>query len=213
MNPEEVDLKGKPVEAIGVVDAAENSFFIAADGVNMFVRQPRLRDHKPMLEAMAKIDRKNWFHYAPYSSIWEALDQAANLPLFKRTRHSALYMIIIIDDEVVGFASHKYQWQGEARNVTGGLCIVDPWWGRGVGSLYLKLSEYIAVFNGARMFHGQTRVIGGTYNIRQRDGWETVRFYMNMETPMVAIKKVLPRNIGDIRRMLIGEEKDESPPD
>lgn len=213
MNPEEVDLKGKPIEAIGVVDLAENSYFIVSDNVTLFVRQPRLRDHKPMLEGMAKIDRNNWARYAPYSTIWEALDQAANLPLFKRTSHSTLYMIMIIDDEVVGFSSHKYQWQGVARNVTGGLCITEPWRGRGIGSLYGKLSEYIAVFNGAREFHGQTRVVGGMYNIRQRDGWETVRFYMDMEIPMVTIKKVLPRNIGDIRRMLIGEEKDESPPD
>lgn len=211
MNPEEVDLKGKPVEAIGVMDAADNSYFIVSDSITMFVRQPLQTDLEAMKEGMAKIDRKNWGWYAPYSTIWDSLEQAANLPRFKRTSDGTLYMIMVIDGEVVGFSSHKYLWQGEARNVTGGLCVTDPWNNRGVGSLYLKLSEYIAVFNGAREFHGQTRVIGGTYNIRQRDGWETIRFFMEHEIPMVAIKKVLPRDIGDIRRMLIGEDEDESP--
>lgn len=205
MNPEEVDLKGKPVEAIGVVDLTENSYFIASNGVNLFVRQPCPRDLEPMKEAMAKIDRKNWARYAPYSTIWESLEQTANLPLFKRTSHSTLYMIMIVDNEVIGFSSHKYQWQGEARNVIGGLCITEHWRGRGIGSLYGKLSEYIAVINGARGFHGQTRVVGGMYNIRLRDGWETVRLYMDNEVQMVTIKKVLPKDIGDIRRTLIGE--------
>jgi hypothetical protein len=213
MNPEEVDLKGKPVEAIGVVDLAENSYFIAADGVNLFVRQPRPRDLDPMKEGMAKIGHNNWLRYAPHSSIWEALDQAANLPLFHRRRRRDLYMIMVIDDEVVGFSNHKYYWEGEARYVIGGLCLTNPWRGRGVGSLYGKMSEYIAVINGAREFHGQTRVVDGMYNIRQRDGWETLGFFEDKGIPMVTIKKVLPRDIGDIRRMLIGEEKDESPPD
>lgn len=213
MNPEEVDLKGKPVEAIGVVNLAENSYFIAVDGMNLFVRQPGPRDLEPMQEAMAKIDRKNWARYAPYSTIWEALDQAANLPLFHRRKRRDLYMIMVINDEVVGFSNHKYFWEGEARYVIGGLCITEPWRGKGVGSLYGKLSEYIAVINGAREFHGQTRVVGGMYNIRVRDGWETMRRFKEKGIPMVTIKKVLPRDIGDIRRMLIGEDEDESPPD
>ena len=211
MNPEEVDLKGKPVEAIGVVDASENSFFIVSNGVTLFVRQPRPRDLKAMQEGMAKIDRKSWALYAPYSSIWENLHQTVALPIFERMNQSTLYMIMILDDEVVGFSSHEYRGTGKNRQVIGGLCISNPWRGRGVGSLYLKLSEYIAVFNGAREFHGQTRVVGGAYNIRMRDGWELVRMYDNKGAIMASIKRVLPRGVTEIRDMLIGEENCESP--
>ena len=109
MKPEEVDLKGKPVEAIGVVDASVNSFFIVSGGITLFVRQPRPRDLKPMQDGMAKIDRKSWALYAPYSSIWENLHQTVALPIFERMNQSTLYMIMILDDEVVGFSSHEYR--------------------------------------------------------------------------------------------------------
>ena len=211
MKPEEVDLRGKPVEAIGILNAPENAFFITADNITLFVRQPRPRDLQIMREGMAKIDRKSWAFYAPYSSIWESLEQTVALPLFKRLSRNTLYMIMILDGEVVGFASHEYRGNGKGRHVIGGLCISNPWRGRGVGSLYLKLSEYIAVVNGARVFHGQTRVVGGAYNIRMRDGWETVRMYDDKGTIKSTIKKVLPRTPTEIRDMLIGDDKYESP--
>ena len=143
MNPEEVDLKGKPVEAIGVVDASENSFFIVSNGVTLFVRQPRPRDLKAMQEGMAKIDRKSWALYAPYSSIWENLHQTVALPIFERMNQSTLYMIMILDDEVVGFSSHEYRGTGKNRQVIGGLCISNPWRGRGVGSLYHPYAGWV----------------------------------------------------------------------
>ena len=212
MKPKNVDLKRKPVEAIGVVDARENSFFIKSDNVTIFVHQPRPRDIQAMQESLAKIDRKSWALYAPYSTIWETLPQAVALPLFDRRSQNTLYMIMIIDGEVVGFSSHKYMGLDEGRHVLGGLCITNPWRGRGVGSLYLKLSEYIAVFNGAREFHGQTIFEGSAYNIRMRDGWETTRIFEHKGAMLANIKRVLPRSLMEIRDMLIGEEENEGSP-
>lgn len=204
MNPEAVDIRGDPVTTLGVLNHLKNSFHIGTDTLALIVKQPELGDFDAMKAGRGKIDRDSWERYAPYSTTWDSLQQIVDLPTFQRGAEGTLYMIIILDDEVIGFTSHEYRGIGASRFVIGGLCITPSWRKRGIGSLYGKLSEYIAVFNRAHEFHGQTRYEEGMWGIRKRDGWTLKRRpFVVKGHVIVDIKKVLPKSLQEARRAVV----------
>jgi len=157
---------------------------VEADGKLLVVRQPRSCDLDMVRQALKKGSEYTYLRYQTF--IWEHPEGICNLPLYNRGSEDILYMIMILDNIVVGFTHHNYwildEETKEFNNIpapTGSkvcgiqLCILDPYQNQGIGSLYGHLSEFIAKHNGAAFVMGETHTKGGMVNIRLRSGWQT----------------------------------------
>jgi len=148
------------------------------------VRQLSIDDYEDIKEALKLASEYTHLRYP--SPIWEHPQGICYLPRFEKGNLGAVYFIMKVNEEIVGLSHHNYWISGEktkkqedfpipigSKMVVAQLCILDPYQRQGVGSLYAKVSEYIAKHNGADFIMGETFKDGGMLNIRLKGGWES----------------------------------------
>ena len=197
------DFKGFKTLKIGCSDVLNNVFYLDTDRGRFTVRQPRRKDYVPLMEALTKASEYTFLRYP--SMFWEHPEGICNLPAFDRYSLGTLYLIMVIEDMVVGMSHHTY-WtldeetkQEEKLPIPVGslicvaqLCVFDPYQNQGIGSLYAPMSEYIAMHNDADFIMGETHAKKGMVGIRLRTGWSVLsRRMVSMEDERVLIGKPL----------------------
>lgn len=105
-------------------------------------------------------------------------------PVFKRGDLGFLFVVMMIDGDVVGFGRHYYSKASEIpmyriKNPDDvaaecALCIVDEYQGKGLGTLYGIINKKMCKDLGAQWLVGTTYTKGGMMKIRQRDGFDIV---------------------------------------
>jgi len=199
------NLKGKPIKDIGIVNWKENVFYVKVSRYKVIVKQPTREDIPLMIEARENTSTHSWKRYAPFSTLWENWNQLTAEPMFRHKDRGRLHLIMKIKEEVVGFASQDYAVDAEGYWVYSAFCIVDKWQRRGVGTIFLLLSEYIAKVMGAKFGVAQTRIRHGlgTFQIRQRTGWKEVRHFVKDNREWSELKKYFPKTIRASREQLL----------
>jgi len=176
------NIKGKTVDEIGCLDDRLNAFYAKIGDSTFIVKQPRIDDLPQIKEALKLASEYTYLRFP--SPIWKHAEGSCYLPLHERGTRGTLYLVMILDGNVVGFSHHKY-WPltediQEKENfpipigsICGNveLCVIDTYQRQGIGSIYAKVSEYIAKHNNAKFILGETFKEGGMLNIRVRDGW------------------------------------------
>lgn len=176
------NLWGKTVDEIGCLDELNNVFYAKIGDSTFTVKQPRASDLPLIKEGMKLASEYTYLRFP--SPIWKHAEGICFFPLHKRDLKGTLYLIMVLDDKVVGLSHHKYWYLTEdiqekenfpipvgafCGNVE--LCVFDTYQRQGVGTVYAKMSEYVAKHNGAQFIMGETFKEAGMLNIRLKDGW------------------------------------------
>lgn len=167
---------------IGCVDETLNVFQVSVGDSVFTVKQPRIDDLPAIREALKKASEYTYLRYS--SIVWKHPEGMCYLPLYVQGYLGRLYMIMMLDDTVVGFSHHRYWVLDEESKEKEGfpisvgdtlcnaeLCVLDPYQRQGLGSLYGKVSHFIARHNKAAFIMGETFKEGGMLSIRLKDGW------------------------------------------
>jgi hypothetical protein len=170
------------VDEVGCLDAENNVFYAKIGDSTFIVKQPRAGDLPQIKEALKLASDYTYTRFPSW--MWKHAEGICFFPLHKRGATGRLFLIMILDGNVVGFSHHRY-WQltesiKETENfpVSVGslcgnveLCVFDTYQRQGIGSIYAKVSEYIVKHNGAKFIMGETFKEAGMLNIRLKDGW------------------------------------------
>ena len=105
-------------------------------------------------------------------------------PTFKKGDRGHLFLIMSVNDHVVGFGRHYYAEASELPmyHVSNqddvlaecALCFCDAYQGHGLGTLYGQINKDICRDMGAQWLVGTTYTKGGMAQIRMRDGFDIV---------------------------------------
>jgi len=177
--------KGLLPRCIEIRDADLNIYQVRNEGNLMIVRQPRRSDSGRYRLAWREVSDEtkrlykranvNWDNYEPKYRV--------NLPLYRGGVPGVIFLIMEVGGKIVGFADlmfnlgkhfpyHKIPESDIGASIA--LCIIDKYQGLGFGSYFAEASQLIARHKGAQWTLGYTKMTNGMYNIRNRQGWETV---------------------------------------
>ena len=170
------------IDEIGCLDEADNVFYAKRGEQTIIVKQPRIADRPAIIEGM-KLASEYTFLRCP-SWIWEHSQGVCHFSRHKRGDTGTLFLIIMLDEKVVGFSHHNYwhftekmQKQEDFPTPVGSLCgnemlcIFDAYQQQGIETAYVKISEYIAKHNGAKLLLGDTFKEGDMLDIWLNSGW------------------------------------------
>jgi len=176
------NLRDISVDEVGCLDEANNVFYAKIGNSTFIVKQPRASD-LPLIREGLKLASEYTFLRFP-SLMWRHPEGVCHFPLHKKGALGTLFLIMVFDGKMVGHSHHKY-WRlteetQEKENFpisvgslcgNAELCILDTYQRQGIGSIYAKVSDYIARHNGASFIMGETFKEGGMLNIRLKSGW------------------------------------------
>jgi len=158
-----------------------------AGPVEMVVKQPELSDFSRVMAGAQKCSKRTIRRYTQVDMPTKKPTDPRTIcdyPQFKRGNLGFLFLIMIIDKDVVGFGRHYYAKSSELHmyRITDpdevvaecSLCIADPYQGLGLGTLYGLINKAICKDLGAKWLVGTTYTRGGMMKIRQRDGFDIV---------------------------------------
>jgi len=184
-------LRGLTVVGAGCQDKRLNIFYTDYDGgARIVFRQPRKLDSGKMRISRRKISDDNWERYRRRNvnqSIYD-MKSRCRMPLYKGEIPGILPLIIELNDDVVGFSDiffntgeyfSRYKVEPEARCCNGSIVALDKYRGLGIGTAYASTSNAIGRHYGCAYILGTTYLKDGMYQIRQKDGWETIQKYTN----------------------------------
>lgn len=178
-----INLKGTSIEEIECIDEKLNVFQAKAGEYTFIVRQPRIEHLPAIRKALSLASEYTYLRYP--SLVWKHPEGMCHLPLYGRNYLGKLYLIMMLDDKIVGFSHHTYWMLNEETKKKTGfpvpiwstmtiiqLAVLDPYQRQGIGTLYAKVSEYIAKHNDSAFIMGETFKEGGMLNIRLKDEWK-----------------------------------------
>jgi len=173
---------GKPVDEIGCLDDANNVFYAKIGDSTFIVKQPRIADLPQIKEAQKLASEYTYLRFPCW--IWKHAEGVCYMPIHKQDTRNRLFLIMLLDGEIVGFSQQRYWYLTEEDKEREGFpvpagslcgvanfCILDTYQRQGLGSIYAEVSEYIVKHNGAKLMIGETFKEGGALNIRLKDGW------------------------------------------
>ena len=168
------DVRGQPITDIHRVEDDEGRFIFSGKcgSVEMIVRQPEPEDLHAVQVAERRCSKKlgdppTICHYPPF------------IP----GSTGFLFLTMWVGAEVVGFGRHFYHYGRDLKmyqtpddDLVGecALCIIDPYQGKGLGSLYALINKLICKEMGAKWLVGTTYTKGGFMKIRHRYGFDIV---------------------------------------
>jgi GNAT superfamily N-acetyltransferase len=178
-------LTGK-IEEVGVFDVDINSFYAKQGNTTLIARQPRPEDYKRVKEAQKQTSDRTFNRFLTVQeqrrTNWAKW--VCNRPLFKKGQLGKIHLIMEMNNRIVGFAGIVFKKASDFKihhlpepDTTAAyvsLCIIDAYQGRGIGTLFAHLSEFIDIYFGAEWGVATTYARGGTLGIRQKSGWKVV---------------------------------------
>ena len=145
---------------LGCLDEGKNVFFVREGDASLIVKQPDSADYGDIKEALKLASERTYLRYP--SPVWEHPEGTCHLSRFERGALGAVYFIIKVSEKIVGFCHHVYwnlnkearEWGSfpipiGSRTALIQSCILDPYQGRAIEGLCVKVNEYIAKRNGA----------------------------------------------------------------
>lgn len=176
------NLLGTPIDQVGCLDEINNVFYAKLGGSTIIVKQPRIGDLPDIVEGMKLASEYTYLRYPSW--IWKHPMGICHFTLHKKGNSGRLFLIIMLDGKVVGFSHHDY-WHltEEAQkqenfpipvgDICGNerFCIFDTYQQQGIETAYVKVSEYIAKHNGAKLLLGDTFKEGDMLDIWLTSGW------------------------------------------
>ena len=158
-----------------------------AGPVEMVVKQPELSDYSKVMAGAQKCSPRTIKRYTQVDMPTKKPTDPRTIcdyPRFKRGDLGFLFLVMLIDGDVVGFGRHYYAPASEL-DMYGvdnpdsilaecSLCIADPYQGKGLGTLYGLINKAVCRDLGAEYLVGTTYTRGGMMKIRQRDGFDIV---------------------------------------
>ena len=194
------NLRASTIVDAGCQDKRLNIFFTEYDdGTRVIFRQPRKPDSGKCRVARRKISDDNWERYRRRNvdqSIYD-MKYRCKMPLYKGECPGILPLIIELDGDIVGFSDvffntgeyfSRFKVEPETKCCNANIVVIDKYHGMGIGTAYSSASGAIGRHYGCDYILGFTFMKEGMYQIRQKDGWETIQKYTN---GMVDIKKRL----------------------
>jgi GNAT superfamily N-acetyltransferase len=182
-------VRGKTVTDVRIVENEEGGRHIFAGrcgGVEMIVRQPepedlhlvKVAEHQCTkrtidrfimagMPSKSHVDPPTICHYPPH------IPESTGF----------LFLTMWIGTEVVGFGRHFYHYGRDLKVYQTpdddlvaecALCIIDPYQGKGLGTLYGQINKLICKTMGAKWLVGTTYTKGGMMKIRHRDGFDII---------------------------------------
>jgi len=174
-----------PPRFIEIKDEALNIYQVSNGDNVMEVRQPRRSDSGKYRIAWRGLSNETILAYKRKYCDWSTYEPKyrVNQPLYHGEIPGFMPIIMEVDGKIVGFADlmfnlgkhfpyHKIPESDIGASIA--LCIIDKYQGLGFGSYFAEASQLIARHKGAQWALGYTKMTGGMYNIRNRQGWETV---------------------------------------
>jgi len=172
------------VEIVGCVDEKLNIFQAKRGGTTLTARQPRRKDLSGVRKALKKVSERNWRRFVTLVELdnrnWSKY--LCKQPLFRHGMLGKMPLIMEINGRIVGFGGMLFQPgktftmhdipDPDALCVYPTLLVIDEYQGRGIGTLFAYLTQFIAAHFKAEWMIGNTYVEGGTYHMRQKMNWE-----------------------------------------
>lgn len=183
-------LKGTAPETITCIDHIRNVFEAKTGDFTMIARQPRRADTRNHKKAWNQLSSYTLGHYKrrTLGDWFYDSKMRCSLPLYRGEVPGFVPLIIEIDDRIVGFGDMMFMMgdhflrhgvPSDKVGASNSLCVLDKYHGLGIASYYSGVTTFIAEALGADYAIGFTRTKGGMYNIRMREGWETVEILNN----------------------------------
>jgi len=183
-------LKGTMPETIECVDSLRNVFEAKTGAFTFIVKQPRRADIRRHKKAWNQLSENTLVHYKRkiLSEVFYDSKTRCLLSYYRGEVPGFMPVIMEIDNRIVGFGDMmfmsgdhfiRHDIPPDTVGASMNLCVLDKYQGLGIGSFYSPISTYIAKSLGADYTIGFTRTKGGTYNMRMREGWETVEILNN----------------------------------
>lgn len=169
-----------------------NIYYAAAGGIVLIARQSRPTHVADMNRAADEMSVDTRFLFC--TTTMSQVIESANRPLFTNETIDYLHLNLMIDNEVIGFATLRFEIIEGERWARSGVGLVDKWQRHGVGTLYGYLSEYIARKLGAVALHGVTwpQHGRGMYQIRLRSGFKQISSPRYQDSAHI-MKRLVPR--------------------
>lgn len=179
------NIKGLKIDDIVCISPSNNIFSAIGGDVEFVVRQPRRTHIKAHRRAWVKLTDYTKRRYRRRTALagYYSSRSIGKLPIYRGQVPGGVHLMMIIDDEIVGFADmlfkrgDKFQLYDIPYDDVGcsmNLCVVDKYQGLGIGTAYGYISVFIAKHFGADWTLGNTSPNKGMTNVASRRDWETL---------------------------------------
>jgi hypothetical protein len=182
------NIRGITPSKVYVKDLALNVFCADFDGTEYILRQPRKADAGRQKLALRDMSQETLHRYrrANVDKRIYDINYRSKLPLYRGEVPGFLPLIMEVDDTIVGLVDimlrfgtdfQRFLIKPEEKGMACSIGIIDKYHGYGYGTGYSYVTEEIGRHFGIDWILGIAHLKGGTFNIRARSGWETIRKY------------------------------------
>jgi len=182
------DVREQPITDIHRVEDNKGRYIFSGrcGSVEMIVRQPEPEDLHHVKVAERRCSKRTIERFVMLGMPFKKLGDPPTIchyPPFIPGSTGFLFLTMWVGSEVIGFGRHYYHYGRDLKmyqtpddDLVGecALCIIDPYQGRGLGSLYALINKLICKEMGAKWLVGTTYTKGGFMKIRHRDGFDVV---------------------------------------
>jgi RimJ/RimL family protein N-acetyltransferase len=177
------------------LDRDTNAWFIEVEGLRLVIRQARPDHIDDMKVALKGFHHSSWWRYTGDTAVRLDFDVWCGGPYFELSDAGRFYFTMWIDGECIGFCNVNVHGEGTERMVHNGVAIVNRWQRKGIGSLWGRLTEVMALDFGAYKMYSETRTepTWGTYHLRLRQGgWRELRRFRKFGgEKFIAMEKII----------------------
>ena len=152
----------------------------------MVVRQPEPEDLHAVKDAERRCSKRTIKRFVMTGMPFKKLGDPPTIchyPPHTPGSTGYLFVVMWVNGNVVGFGRQFYHYGRDLKMYQTpdddlvcecGLCIIDPYQGKGLGSLYAIINKLICKEMGAKWLVGTTYTKGGLMKIRHRDGFDII---------------------------------------
>lgn len=195
------NIRGEPILDIRRIDPDRLDYEGETKSLTLRVKQPEPSDLGAVKAGAARCSKRTITRFTfinmPHKKQGDP-PTICHYPTFKPGNLGHLFLIMAVEDHVVGFGRHFYAPASELPmyQVTNpddtlaecSLCFCDEYQGKGLGTLYGHINKVICKDMGAQWLVGTTYVKGGMTGIRLRDGFTIVDTLPDAKPPQVRIR-------------------------
>ena len=181
------NIKGEPILDIRRINHDRVDYEGETKSLTLRVKQPRPSDLGAVKSGATRCSKRTTTRFTFVNMPRKKKEDPPTIchyPPFKRGDMGHMFLIMMVEDHVVGFGRHYYAPAGELPmyQVSNpddtlaecALCFCDEYQGRGLGTLYAQVNKDICRDNGADWLVGTTYLKGGMAQIRMRNGFTIV---------------------------------------
>ena len=195
------NIKGEPILEIKRINPDRIDYVGITKSLTLRVKQPEPSDLGAVTAGASRCSKRTTIRFTFVNMPRKKRGDPPTIcgyPTFKRGDHGHVFLIMLVEDHVVGFGRHYYASASDLPmyKVSNpddvlaecALCFCDEYQGLGLGTLYGHINKVICKDMGADYLVGTTYVKGGMTGIRLKDGFDIVDTLPNAKPPQVRIR-------------------------